>query len=94
MSVLVKSVIFVVLVLLFGVLEHIVEGLFHREAWATIVRKMLDVGVNELFARMIVLHIAFLPFFAFWEIGQVLGRGRLIALFFSRRPPSGEAPMA
>jgi hypothetical protein len=88
LSVIVKAVIFTVLVFLFGVLEHTVEGLLHKKDWASIGRGLLDVGVHELFARMIVLFISFVPFFAFWEIGRVLGWGQLIALFFSKRRPS------
>jgi hypothetical protein len=82
-----KAVLFAVLVLLFGVLEHTVEGLLHHKDWASIGRGLLDVGVYELVARMIVLFISFVPFFAFWEIGRVLGRDQLIALFFSKRRP-------
>jgi len=40
---------------------------------------------GELLARVIMLIIAFVPFFAFWEIGRVLGPRKLSALFFSRR---------
>ena len=89
LSVIVSAVVFSVLVLLFDVVEHIVGGLFHRQDWASIGRGLLEVGVNELLARLIMLFISFVPFFAFWEIGHVLGRGRLIELFFSSRrtPP-------
>ena len=87
LSVIVKAVIFAVLVLLFGVLEHTVEGLLHHKDWASIGRSLLDVGVYELVARMIVLFIAFVPFFAFWEIGRVFGWDQLIALFFAKRRP-------
>jgi hypothetical protein len=87
LSVIVKAVIFAVLVLLFGVLEHTVEGLLHHKDWASIGRSLLDGGVHELVARMIVLFISFVPFFAFWEIGRVLGREQLIALFFAKRRP-------
>ncbi len=31
--------------------------------------------------------VAFIPFFAFSEIGRVLGPGRLVALIFSQRRP-------
>jgi hypothetical protein len=42
-----------------------------------------DLGLYELLARTVMLIVAFVPFFAFWEIGRVLGPGRLSALFFS-----------
>lgn len=85
-SVIARAIVFTVLVIVFGVIEHIVEGLVHKKDWASIVHGLLEGGVDELFARAIMLFISFMPFFAFWEIGQLLGgRGELIALFFSNR---------
>jgi hypothetical protein len=87
LSVVFKAAIFSILAILFALLEHIVEGLLHKEEWATIARGLLDVGAHELSARMIMLFISFVPFFAFWEIGQVLGRQKLVEMFFSKRRP-------
>jgi len=85
-SVIARAIVFAVLVIVFGVIEHILEGLVHKKDWASIVHGLLERGVvDELFARTIMLFISFIPFFAFWEIGQVLGRRELIALFFSNR---------
>jgi hypothetical protein len=92
-SVIFKSVTFGVFVFLFGILEHVVEGLFHREDWASIWHGLIAVGMNEILARMIVMIIAFLPFFAFWEIGRVLGPGKLRVLLFSRQVTPGETPV-
>ena len=71
--------------MLFGVLEHVIEGLFHRKGASDILRGMMDVGMDELLARVVMLIMAFIPFFAFWELGRVLGRRKLSELFFSRR---------
>ena len=87
LSVLFQAGIFAVFAVLFGVLEHLVEGVLQHKDWASIGRGLLDIGVHELFARLIMLFISFVPFFAFWEVGHVLGRGQLIALFFSKRRP-------
>jgi hypothetical protein len=84
-SVIARAIVFAVLVIVFGAIENILEGLVHKKDWASIVHGLLEGGVDELFARTIMLVISFIPFFAFWEIGQVLGRGELIALFFSNR---------
>jgi hypothetical protein len=32
-----------------------------------------------------VVIVTFVPFFGFWEIDQVLGQGKLLALFFRKR---------
>jgi hypothetical protein len=72
-------------VFLFGLLERVVEGLIHHKDWAGILQGVTELGIYELLARTVMLIVAFVPFFAFWEIGRVLGPGRLTALFFSRR---------
>ena len=90
LSVVYKALFFAFLTILFGVLEHVIDGLIHKNDWATIARKLLSVGTHELFARMIVLLISFVPFFAFWEIGEAIGRQKLIEMFFAKREP----PMA
>ena len=90
LSVIYKASFFAVLTILFGVLEHVIEGLIHKNDWATITQKLLAVGTHELFARLIMLFISFVPFFAFWEIGETIGRQKLIRMFFAKREP----PMA
>ncbi|HEX8798250.1 MAG TPA: hypothetical protein VF772_06540 [Terriglobales bacterium] len=87
-SVVLKAAVFSVLVILFAVLEKIVEGWFHKKDWASIAQDLRGASQHELFARMIILFISFIPFFAFWEIGNLLGRGKLMKMFFSRRRPS------
>ena len=91
LSVLYKSIVFGVLVFLFGILERVVEGLIHKKDWAGILQSMTDLGLYELLARIIMLILAFVPFFAFWEIGRVLGPGKLTTMFFSKRAANGEA---
>jgi len=80
-----KSALFGVLVMLFGILEHVIEGLLHKKDLTEILNGFVDIGMYEILARMIMLILSFIPFFAFWEIGRVLGRGKLSALFFSRQ---------
>jgi hypothetical protein len=83
-----KSVVFSILVFLFGILEKIAEGLYHKKDWDSILQELLSVSEHELLARMIMLFVSFIPFFAFWEIGNILGRRKLIEMFFSRSRPS------
>jgi hypothetical protein len=83
--VLYKSALFGLLVMIFGVVEHMVEGLLHHEGVLGGLRKLADVGGYELAARVLMLVVAFVPFFAFGEIGRVMGVDRLAAMFFSRR---------
>lgn len=83
--VLYKSALFGVLVLLFGVVEHLVKGLLHKESLAAIVEGMVAVGGHELLARVLMVIVAFVPFFAFGELGRVIGTEKLMALFFAKR---------
>ena len=88
LPVVLQSAVFAFLATLFGVLEHIVEGLIHKKDWASITSNSFGFGSLELFGRMIVLFISFIPFFAFLEVGDVLGQHELFEMLFSRRRPS------
>src|SRR5215831_6302173 len=78
--VLYKSILFVILVLLFGIVEHLIEGWFREQGLVAGLREIGDLGAYELGARVLMLIVAFVPFFAFWEVGRVLGPGKLAAL--------------
>ena len=80
-----KSILFGVLVLAFGIVEHLVEGWFHKQGWLGGLRGIAELGADELRARVLLLIASFIPFFAFWEIGRVIGVQKLAAMFFSRR---------
>ena len=89
LPVVLKSGAFALLAILFAVLERIVEGLIHKKDWASIANNLFGIGSLELLARLMMLFVSFIPFFAFWEIGQVLGRAELIDMFFSRKKRLG-----
>jgi hypothetical protein len=78
-----KSIVFALLVLLFAVVEHIVEGWFHKQSIQVSLAKITDLGARELGARVLLLVVAFVPIFACGEIGRALGGDRLLHLFFS-----------
>ena len=44
----------------------------------------LDQGVYEILGRTLILFVAFIPFFAFWELGHLAGDKKLFDLFFRR----------
>jgi hypothetical protein len=83
--VLYKSAVFALLVLLFGVIEKIVVGWFHHKGLFGGLSEIAETGAYEIGARALMLTVAFVPFFAFTEIGRVLGMDRLRAMFFSAR---------
>ena len=90
-SVVYKAIVFSLFVMAFGVLEHIVDGLFHKDDARAIVASIMQNGMDELLARTLMLITAFIPFFAFWELGRVIGRERVFDLFFTKRGASDAA---
>ena len=84
-SIVVTSIVFAILVIAFGLLEHVVEGLFHDKSWLEIRHSLLESGLNELLSRVLMLVVAFVPFFAIVEIAEEIGWDKLTAIFFSRR---------
>ena len=42
-------------------------------------------GKYALFARCLIIFFTFIPFFAFRDLGRVLGENRLLELFFTRK---------
>lgn len=80
-----KTFWFSLLVLAFSILEHLVSGWTNGKATDVIFNEIRDQGVWEILSRTIVKCCALLPLFAIWEIGRVLGEGKLFELFFTRR---------
>jgi hypothetical protein len=85
-----KTIFCGLLVMLFGILERIVEGLLHKKDLAVILQGIVDIGADELAARTLLMLVAFVPLFAFWELGRVIGLRKLSAIFFSSHatPPA------
>lgn len=83
--VLYKSILFGVLVILFGVVEHLIEGWTDKQGLVGGLNALAKLGVYELGARMLMLIVAFVPFFAFGEIVRVLGAREISAMYFSKR---------
>jgi hypothetical protein len=89
-TVLVKSVLFGLLVAVFNMIEHAIEGLVHGETWALILAHPFPAqNTNEILARTVVMIVTFIPFFAVWEAGRVLGRGKLSEIFLRHRRAFG-----
>jgi hypothetical protein len=86
-SVLRSSLAYGVLVAAFAVLEHIVEGLVHGKTLAASLEAFLSQGFYEILGRTLVLFVAFIPFFAFWELGHLTGDKKLFDLFFRKGTP-------
>ena len=84
LSTLFQSVLFTLWVTLFAVVESTIRGLLHEKGLAGALDHLLADGSNELVSKCLVVFVAFIPFFAFKELGRVLGKGVIWQLFFRK----------
>ena len=77
-----KSFVFFAILVGFSILEHVVRGFFKH---LTIAESLSELGAGSLPAILaggLVMFVVLVPFFAFREIGRVLGENELYRLFF------------
>lgn len=79
-----KTVIYTLFAGLFTVIERGVRGLWLGKAFTGGFVEFFEQSPHELMANFLAVLIAFIPFFAFKELGRVLGGNTLWSLFFSR----------
>jgi hypothetical protein len=84
-STLLKTVEFTLFVGAFTLVEHVIKNLWNGEELTAGLVDFLGKGSHELLAGCMVIFVAFIPFFAFRELGRVLGEGKIWTLFFRRR---------
>jgi hypothetical protein len=84
-STLLKTVVFSAFVGAFSILEQVVKSLWSGEGVKAGLVGFFGRGSHEVLAECLVVFVAFVPFFAFRELGRVLGEGKLRTLFFRRR---------
>jgi len=85
-----KTVIFTLWVALFATVESAIRGFLHGKGLDGALDHLLSEGTHEFFAKCLVVFFAFIPFFAFKELGRVFGKGKIWQLFF-RKGPATEA---
>jgi hypothetical protein len=85
-----KTLLFALFMLFFSVLEHLIGGFLHGINLTEIFQEISS-GRYEMLARVLMMFVAFIPFFAFREAMRVLGNINLFELFFRSRvaAPSG-----
>jgi len=88
-----QSVLFTCWVTLFALVESTVRGLLHGKGWAGALDHLLGESTHEFYAKCLVVFVAFIPFFAFKELGRVVGKGIIWALFFRKGPVAEAKPV-
>ncbi len=85
-----KSLAFTVFVGIFAVLEGTISGWFKGEGLDGWIIELRNEGKYEFVARCLMIFFIFIPFFAFKELGRMLGIGKLGKWFFR----NGQLPAA
>jgi len=81
-----NSFLFTVWVGLFAAVESAVRGFLHGKGLAGAMDHLMSEGAHEFYAKCLVVFVAFIPFFAFKELGRVLGKGKIWEWFFRKGP--------
>jgi hypothetical protein len=79
-----NSFLFTVWVALFASVESAVRGLLHNKGLAGALDHLLSEGTHEFYAKCLIVFVSFIPFFAFKELGRVLGKGKIWEWFFRK----------
>ncbi len=80
-----RTVTFTVWVAAFSVFENVGGGLLHGEGLAGSIDGLWS-DRYELIARCLVTFLVFIPFFAFKELGRLVGQDKIRALYYSKDP--------
>jgi len=80
-----KTLVFSLFAVAFALFEHTLDGIIHGKGLGEGFHEIMSRGWDELLARGLVLFTAFLPFFAFRQLGEALGEGKIFELFFKKR---------
>lgn len=76
-----KTMLFALFVLAFGILEHLITGFLHGKNLVAVFQELIKTRY-EILARILMMFVAFLPFFAFRETKRALRGVKLYDLFF------------
>lgn len=78
-----KAMIFTIFILIFRVVEYAIKGLLYGDGLTAALGEFFaQKGIDEVLANSLVVLVTLIPFFAVKELGRVLGRERVAALFF------------
>jgi hypothetical protein len=80
-----KSIAFLVLLLVLNAVEEVLVGLLHHRAIPDSLAEIGGGTLDQLIATSVVGFLILVPFFAFRALGEVIGEGNLVRLFFRPR---------
>jgi hypothetical protein len=80
-----RTVVFSLFICAFTFIEHAIKNFWSGKGMGGSFVEFYGKELHEFLAGFLVVFVAFVPFFAFRELGRVLGEGKIRALFFRRR---------
>ena len=83
-----KAFAFLVLLVVLTIIEEAVVGLFHGQSIAASLGDLVGRRLEETLAGYLIMLLVLIPYFAFRVLGEVLGEGRLVRMFFVEREPT------
>jgi hypothetical protein len=87
-----KSVAFTILFFVFDIIEELLVGAFKGKTVTESFPKIGGGSLQGIFSMIIVITVLLMPFFAYREIGKIIGERKLHSLLFTRKNPQLEGP--
>ena len=92
--VLLRSILFAVVFIIFDIIEKMVVGVLHGRAVADSIETFGGGGILGAILVAIIVAIALIPFFGFVELSRLMDPGELSRIFFLRGPKTADADFA
>ncbi len=89
--VLLRSILFAVVFIVFDIIEKMVIGVFRGKAVAQGIETFGGGGILGAILVATIIAIALIPFFGFVELSRLMDRGELARIFFTRGPRTAGA---
>ncbi len=83
-----KAFAFLVLLIIMTLIEEAVVGLFHHRSIAVSLGELVGGRLEETLASFVIMLLVLIPYFALRVLGEALGEGRLVRMFFIERTPA------
>jgi hypothetical protein len=84
-----RTVVFSLFVVGFTFIEHAIKNFWSGKGMGGSFVEFFGKEFHEFLAGFLVVFVAFIPFFAFRELGRALGKGKIRTFFFRRRDGDG-----
>ena len=84
-----KSLVFAVVFICFHIVENVIVGAWGGKTIAESIPSIGGGGLKGVLSVGVIVSFGLIPFFAFKEVGRVIGEKELFSLILTRRPKAG-----